>query len=275
MNKDVLDLIKPKIVNGHRKVGMKAFCSYTLTDWTKYYYKIYLQKTGKQYNGSFQKTLRNLRLLVYPIVFHDLKWSARDFAYFINKEIEDTKEGRYIATLNIFQHNKKFAHYLVDKFDKEFKKRRVDSFFESQVYIPFFSISSNQDDLILIFNEIKDKKCAFIYNYGIPCFCRYLEVSQNLSFEEAKKQTKIEISILLKMIKKREALLLPKFLTGFAKTSLLWEPYGGEDYEIFDWRKEMGKIWDVFSIREKKWWRTKSQMNCQPAIIPIKKFFQQ
>jgi predicted ATP-dependent endonuclease of OLD family len=75
----------------------------------------------------------------------------------------------------------KEKNYYLDEQTKEFKLRRESSTFERLIYLPFYSLTSAENDLMIIFDEIgEDNLFPFLYNYGIVNYARYVQKKERV-----------------------------------------------------------------------------------------------
>ena len=217
----------------------------------------------------------------YKKVFNSRNWSARDFAKFLIDSVYNSyQNSNNIFSLKTFSNKSQYIDKIIYNYDIKIKKERDDNELEGLVYFPFHPISSGQNDLLSLFERAGDDFILICYNFGIPNFNRFQEYKYNIKIKDSKEITKQKISEFFYRYSHKKDLRL-KLLEGFAKSSILWEPYTsrkqresfGEDELVFNWRRELKKVWDFYEINKNPWWRDKYQMYREKRLPCIKDFF--
>lgn len=279
-NRTNTEIKEKKLTRNSHNLPLSAF---TAKNWCHYFSKQYYEIYGKKYPNYPSKLESEsiiLSNIVYPIVFDELKYSAREFADFLKVYLTTRNNARKELVVMMLKEpasKSKYEYYI-----KKYRRIRKKNIFESLVYIPHSPITSDPDDLQLILESSNLNSIQMLTNYGIPIFHRYLMIYGPMSYDQATKKTH-EIILKEILIKyKDEEELVEKILTMIFKNSVLWEPYsdnghvnGIEASGFFhlNWREEFSKFWRVYSFHTKDWWRSEEQMAKLPIIPTVKKFF--
>jgi hypothetical protein len=222
---------------------------------------------------------------VYSQIFYDNNrlWSAREFAFFLENSLKDSKTGKYPFTLFCLSKDRRNKYiFSLDKQTKEFQGVRKHDLLQGLVYLRFYSLATSDNDLILILDEIdeENKEIKICFNYGMPVYIRYYQIKNNLSAEEAMQDCKKKIIGICRELAEESPQAVKKMLEGFFRSSILWEPYyDGEIVSrynadrIIDWRAEFGEISRKYGFLKEDWWKEGRDTKKFPMIQSVKKLF--
>ena len=265
-----------------RSIYMVPLSSFKASQWwditAKYYYDVY-EKKYEKYPFLYPSHCKVIKNYIYPIVFREKKWSARDFAKFIFFDMNRGKQSGIDYAINIMKSSK--GQERIIEFDKILYNERTSDRFEESIYLPHEPLSDEPGDIIEVLDMI-DSPLAMMYNFGIPIFHKYTQIRGSYSFLDAKKITSetLKVEVIEKF--KDDKDVLRRILEGIVKNSCFWGPYyspvkvrkfiSEEDY-IIDWRKEYEKIWDFFGFKESDFWEHKDNEFLRPILKPVKFLF--
>ena len=265
--------------SGQRPTDLMPLCAFTPKNWVSFFRKKKKEIDGETCEVSMHNQIGVLTKDIQPIVFTRFQWSARDFARFLINQIEFSKESKKKFALSMMRYNKKVAKWTINEHHKKCFLNRERDRFESAIYLPYYRLTTDQNDLCEIFRIIEDNATAFFWNYGIPNYHRYFQVEHKMSFEEAEKKTTSSMINIIKTYKE-DSVLMEKLLVGFVRSSSLWGPYtssakrGGESKNPpVDWRDKYSKVWDKFNLKSSNAWKSAYEMNFHFSLESVRKLF--
>ena len=259
-----------------RAADRLPLCGYSEGDWYFLFCYLYKKYTGQE--NIYKNTKTQILYIqdIYKSVFYIREWSAREFAIFLEYFIQVAiKKGLFPSLAMLSDGN---INSIVDKFSKERESIKEVDFYERLIYVKFYPLTINQRDLIAIFDEISESK--IIFNYGIVCFQKYLQVKNNISFFESINLMKEKLKHLyIGLGNNKED--RKRFLEGMVRNTILWEPYSnsemrktvGENKIVMDWRKEISGIIKNNKMDLNLWWRKKEETYGEAIIGAIKDLF--
>lgn len=271
------------------KINTLPLCAFTSTSWFLYYCSLYREVHNEDYHGFKKMNLhysaKRIKDTVYPLIFDEKGWSAREFAHFIKKELINTKNNKKKFTIFSFSNkrNLSFMESIVDNYCLKYEKLKEKNEYEKLIHIPFYDLPLNDNDLFLIFNEIGENEVIkIIYNYGFVNYVRYVQKIErnnlsNFSFEESKYICKKRIYNSLKDISKRDKYLAKKIFTMSTKSTILWEPYVNnkkvKPSYVFDWRNEFRDIIKKFDLIKEDWFVSSRLTDQRSPIVSVRNLF--
>lgn len=258
--------------------------AYNCKSWLQLISDTYLKVYGAKYPYYPINIVAESSILlnsVYPKVFIDNPYSAKDFKEFVEKDIKVSfnKNLKYSAALLKSDTSKrKFVSY-----SKVFKRRRRNSQYEDIIYIPHIPFTEEKHNLEVVLRDGNYSNIGVLCNFGVTIFHKYYQKMNLCSFAEAASNTKrIIVEELLEKYK-NDMELLKSLVEIIFKNSLLFEPYHESDnvngistsgLYYLDWRKEYGVFVEKFQLHKKDWWRT-AEATSKFQIIPnVKEMFE-
>lgn len=256
---------------------------YNASTWCHLFSNLYKKIYGKTYSNYYIKldaesiTFANL---IYPYVFDELKYSAREFAKFLATYLQTSHNAQRDLVVMMLAKPASFSK--MEYYIKKYRRIRKKDLFESLIYIPHTPLTNDPDDLQLILETTNLTPIQMLTNYGISISHRYLQINGPMSYEEATK--KIHEIILNEILLKYRSNpdLVKKIFRMITKNSILWEPFANDGYikglkvsayYSLDWRQEFGEFWREFKFSREEWWKSESQTSKLQPIPTVKKFF--
>lgn len=275
----VLQEVKSK--TGERYWWTIPICAYNKKTWLHFFKLIYFNITGRSYKVYNIRHEMSYLETAYKRAFIKYEWSAREFARFLTNSVAKSYErSAYTFTLKTFSKKSKYIDSIMFSYDCRFRKIRDNDKFEGTIHLPFFPLTGGQDDLHAVFDMIGDDIVLIAYNYGVPNYVKYLQYRSNLKFEESIELFKKRLKDFI-LKNRRDKEFTKRILTGFIRSSILWEPYTtrkqrekfGEDSLIINWRRELNKMIEIYKFKDEKWWREKHVTYTYKRLPTVKDFF--
>lgn len=250
-----------------RKYNTMPFSFFKTKQWHNYYSFLYSKILSKQYSEKIGFSQSCLLNKVYPLVFEDLKWSAKDFASFTEDMIMEVKnKKRRDFKISYFNNLEKVTE-VVYNYNEKLEEKRINDIFSKIIYIPHIPLLNEKEDLMEILS-LNENEYGLMYNYGICVFHRFLqgrstgEYPQGMTVDEATAY----ISALLENLKKNlidtRPDALERYISETAKNTLMLEPYTEKPDSrnarvLVDWRKEFRPFLngDMMDLTDSPWWR--------------------
>lgn len=273
------ELLKEK--DGRRGFRDIPLCAYNKGNWVAFFCSVFFHIEGRRYVIKQDAMKAEMCFLenAYRMVFYNRCWSAREFARFLIQAISNSQSSENVFTLRTFSAKNEYIKNIIWRYNERTEALRDSDKFEGLVYIPFYPLTSGDDVLFSVMDEIGDDVIKVSFNYGLPIYTKFLQVLYNIKLDESIKLTRKRLSENLIPL---ENDIREKILVGIARNSVLWEPHTskkqkrqmeGEDNIVINWREEYSKIWNKYNCRRKKWWREKYQTNKEKRLNVVKEFF--
>lgn len=256
--------------------------AYKPKDWCNYIANLYPRFYDHDYSYNPKLFALHSTVLtkhIYPIVFNKFRWSAEDFANFIQDNLATASSNGYYYEVPLLK--SEFNKKEMDKFDIKLQEKRARDRFEQAIYLPHNPLTDELNDLWENIDEINGN-LRKIYHYGIPLFQKYYQIKNNLDFKESCKQVREIIKKEIVSTYKTEKSVLERFFSGIAKNSILWSPYIeskmlkkniSEKEILFDWRLEFKKAWEYYRFQDEYFWETHEGERLKEMLPHVKHIF--
>ena len=271
-----LNIIKENF--GRRNFNAIPLCAYNKGNWLSFFCTIFEDVTGEKYQifsrqGEFVFLDRAYRML-----FFNRFWSAREFGRFLLDSVMKTSNLSKTFTLKTFASKNDYIESIVNEYNKKIEYLKDTDKFEDLIHVPFYPLAGGKDMIFCVLETIGDDIIKIAFNYGIPNYTRFLQLVYSISVQEAIDLTRKRMSKAFLPLDKKMRL---RIFEGFAKNSILWEPYitmnrasmKGEENLIINWRSIYSKIWEMYGFPEQDWWRDKYETYREKRLTSIKDFF--
>ena len=275
---DLNDLIVIKEKFGRRKFRQIPLCAYNKENWLSFFCSVFYDITGEKYNIQNRQGEYSLLDRAYRMIFFKRFWSAREFGRFLVQAITESHGKSKVFTLKTFANKNPYIEDILKNYNKKIEAKRDNDIFEDLIHVPFYPLSGGRDAIFCTLSEIGDDVIKICFNYGIPNYTRFLQIYYNITMQESVDLTRKRMSKTLVPLPENVRI---RIFDGFARNSILWEPYittkessmKGEENVIINWRPIYSKIWDKYNFKEKDWWREKSETYKEKRLISVKDFF--
>ena len=275
---DLNDLSIIKESFGRRNFNVIPLCAYNKDNWLSFFCTMFEDITGEKYNVFSRQGEYAFLDRAYRMVFFKKFWSAREFGRFLLHSVTESSVSDKVFTLKTFAVKNMYIENLVDRYNGRIERLKDTEKLEDLIHVPFYPLAGGKDMLFCVMDTIGDDIVKIGFNYGIPNYTRFLQRYYNITIQEAVDLTRKRMSKALLPLDEK---LRIKIFEGFAKNSILWEPYvtmkkaslKGEENLIINWRTIYSKIWGKYEFPEQDWWRDKYETYREKRLTSIKDFF--
>lgn len=289
-----------------RTIDQTPLSAYKTHDWMSVFKLEFSKIRSKNYVfRDFKNEVFVLSNKVFPMVFTELGWSAKDFYLYLRRRIEEKKKDGSFVPLDIRSilgsdngsyGGKTFKERRIQDmkdFTDERQRIRSASIFEELTYIPHQPLG--EIELFDAIDYCNTRPIGILFNYGICNYHRYLQLKptdeypNGLDVDGATRQIgKIFIEDIYQNLvaNNDDPDVARQIVKGIFKSTTLWEPY--YDYGnnktrrlVVDWRKKWRKVWkgehsDVslltWDLSEESWWSNEPNHSLK-RLSPVEELF--